>query len=563
MSVEWEPLKGTEEWPAWMGMRMTICLGLVILGSVALAATDDGEWAAKRAAAVARPRSFVYNTDGCDMLYWPKKLPITVENFTGRRLKDALGTRIGTISYCPQSAGFGHFTCRKAGEPLTATVPKSGVYNSAAEFFKLGTDALQMATEFCATNQLEVFVSIRINDQHDAWPGADGKASPLFPPFKRQHPECLMGALNKRDPRNQGLFSRAATWSCVNFAERAVREHMKKFVRELVTNYDVDGVEYDFNRHFMLFRSVALGGEATKVELETMTTLMRELKAITEEVGRRKNRPIVIAMRAPDSIEYDMAAGVDLENWFKEKLVDLWIGGGYFRFNHWRTSADFAHRYGVRFYASLDESRIEWATKRCQLPVMPRNSIFDYAGRISAALAAGCDGVYVFNLENEELRAVAKYDPTKPAIKLYYAVDRGSGGYSSECWVKGGSRFNRMPKLDPGGNAVSGEPWGQGKVLSLKGGESYAFGIELGDDSAWCPETTALVLTNLKGGEVMLKINGCEISKPKFQDGQFGFDVPPQAVKAGLNDVVVTFPADAPAGSTFNDFAIRVSPIQK
>ena len=87
-------------------------------------ALGDGDYAALKAAALARPRGFVYNTDGCDILYWPTNLPVSVENFTRRRLVHALGTRITTISYCPQSAGFGHFTCRKAGDPLTGTVTK-------------------------------------------------------------------------------------------------------------------------------------------------------------------------------------------------------------------------------------------------------------------------------------------------------------------------------------------------------------------------------------------------------------------------------------------------------
>ena len=126
----------------------------------------DGDYAALKAAAMARSRGFVYNTDGCDILYWPTNLPVSVENFTRRRLVHALGTRITTISYCPQSAGFGHFTCRKAGEPLTGTVTKehNGVEtarNAAQDFFDLGTDALEMASAFCRTNNLEIFVSIR------------------------------------------------------------------------------------------------------------------------------------------------------------------------------------------------------------------------------------------------------------------------------------------------------------------------------------------------------------------------------------------------------------------
>ena len=50
----------------------------------------DDAWAARRAEALARPRTFVYNTDGNDAHNWPSNLPVTVENFTGRRLVHAL-----------------------------------------------------------------------------------------------------------------------------------------------------------------------------------------------------------------------------------------------------------------------------------------------------------------------------------------------------------------------------------------------------------------------------------------------------------------------------------------
>ena len=537
---------------------------LIVSGAVALALAGSTceNWDSKRMAAVNRVRPLVYNTDGCDILYWPSNLPITVDNFTGRRLKDALGTRITTISYCPQSAGFGHFTCRKAGEPLTGNVPhpKGGCYNSASDFFELGTDSLEMATEFCATNGLERFVSIRVNDQHDS-SSKPGNLSALYPPFKFEHPECLMGALDPESPRRKELYRGYAGWSCVNFGEGLVRKRMKAFVRELVSNYDVDGIEYDFNRHFMIFRSVATGGVATKDEIAKMTQLMRDLKAITEEVGRKKNHPIVIAMRMPDSVEYDLAVGADIETWFSEKLVDIWIGGGYFQLNQWERSVALAHRYGIKFYASLDESRIERAVKRHGLRMIPgRMTIPFYAARMSAALAAGCDGVYVFNIENEFLRKVATIDPGVAKEKCYFAVERGSGGYCPDHWLKGGWRYNRMPMLDPGGNCSDEHPVGDGLVKSMSGAETYPFEVALGDDFGGSvqPKTTAEVLTNLKVGTVMLTANGVSVGLASVRDGLFVFDIPMGLLHKGLNAFAVTFPREAPRGSTFNDFVVRV-----
>ena len=127
-------------------MKSKTAIGLV---AVLAAATTGGcvgngkDWEALRKDALDQMRTFVYNTDGCDILYWPTNRPVSVAAFTDRRLKYALNSRIAVVSYCPQSAGFGHFTCRKAGEPLTNTVTvihhgNPSAQNAAADFFALG-----------------------------------------------------------------------------------------------------------------------------------------------------------------------------------------------------------------------------------------------------------------------------------------------------------------------------------------------------------------------------------------------------------------------------------------
>lgn len=522
---------------------------------------DDREWQEMRKAAVERPRSLVYNTDGCDVLYWPSNLPVTVGNFTGRRLRFATGTRITTVSYCPQSAGFGHFTCRNAGEPLTNSVPHpaGGHYNSAAKFFEIGTDALEMASDWCRTNSLEMFVSIRINDQHDS-SSRPGNMSALYPPFKVAHPECIMGDLNRGD-RQKELYRGYAGWSCVDFSKPTVRERMKRFVRELVTNYGVDGIEYDFNRHFMLFRSVATGGVATADEIETMTQLMRDLKTITEDVGKSKRRPIVIAMRMPDSVEYDMAVGADIETWFREGLVDIWIGGGYFQLNQWERSAALAHRYGVRFYASIDESRIGGYVKSMGLRAIPgRMSLAHYAARMSAADAAGCDGVYLFNIENGFLHSVATLDFRAAREKLYFAVDRGSGGYRPDSWLKGGWRYVNMPLLDPGGNCTEEHPFGTKAVKTMKAGERYEFEIAIGDDlsASHGVKVTAIALTGLKGVSPGVAANGSDVKLISSADGFSTYEIPAAILRKGVNSFAVTFPEMIDGATAFNDFAVKV-----
>ena len=508
----------------------------------------DDAWAARRAEALARPRTFVYNTDGNDAHNWPSNLPVTVENFTGRRLVHALGTRITTVSYCPLSSGFGRLTCRKAGEAYCVKSHR-GKRHVSADLFAMGTDPLELASAFCRTNGLEIFVSIRVNDTHDA-AGTFEKPDLLFPDFKKNNPDCLMGRPEK------GLRPPFCNWSAVDFSHEKVRAHMRKFVRDLVENYDLDGIEYDFNRHMQLFKSVAMGGEASQAELDLMTAFMRELRAITEEVGRKKNHPILVVMRAPDSVDYCRAVGIDLARWFDERLVDIWIGGGYFCLNPWKVSADFAHRHGVKFYASMDETRIPGAAARRPVPPLKgRMTLPFYAARFADAMASGCDGVYVFNIEGSFLHQVADIDPlrTKGRETIRFAADRGSGGYRPWRYLKDGGRFINLPKIDPG------EP------RRVKPGETCAFEMFVaGDSLAGATKATAKVLTNLKAGEkVAFACNGRPFEMAEFRPGVFVCPFPANALKAGANAFSVTFQQTAGKGTTFNDFALRIIPQDK
>jgi hypothetical protein len=182
-----------------------------------------------------------------------------------------------------------------------------------------------------------------------------------------------------------------------------------------------------------------------------------------------------------------------------------------------------------------------------------RNQLPFYAGRFSAAKEAGCDGVYVFNIENDFLREVASVNPRDTAgiAKAYFATERGSGGYRPWNWVKDGGRFDRLPSVDPG------EP------RRMKGGETYAFDMFFGDDfgGANPPKVTAKALTNLKGCEsISLSVNGRMVEVPSATNGLFECNLPPDMLSKGCNRFSVSFPSSAPEGSTFNDFAIYVQP---
>ena len=515
---------------------------------------DEAAFEAKRQAMLDRIGPFIYNTDGCEMFYYPGNQPITKEAFWSLRHDHAKGTAIRTVSYCPLSSGFGFFVVPGVGEFNTRSYEcKSDIhhvyprgakdvrhYNAATEFARLGTDAVQMSIDWCRTNGCQSFVSLRFNDTHDQ---SAEYGHVFFPPFKAEHPDWLMG---RKDAR-----PKVCSWTAVDFGRPYVRGRMRTFVRQFFEKYDMDGFEIDYFRHCQIFKSVADGGVASEQECAWLTDVMDYVRTTAEEFGRKRGHPILIAIRTPDSVGYCRAVGIDLKTWFERKLVDVWTSTGYFQHEQWPTTVAFAHKYGIRCYASMDESRIPGAARSGKCPIIDgRETKAHYRARFAAAFAAGCDGANLFNLEYARLTDIAKEAPRDLVglSKLYFATDRGSGGYRPTSWLVDGDRFNRMPTLDPC------------RPHELKPNEAYAFEMMLGEDfeAAAAKGLKALVEVLAlpdAATSVRVSLNGHPLTLTKKEGDVLNFKVNPDSVKKGLN----AFSAVSAEKNHLRDFAVRVT----
>ena len=123
-------------------------------------------------------------------------------------------------------------------------------------------------------------------------------------------------------------------------------------------NYDVDRIFLDFFRHCVLFKA-AWGDPLGDRERDALTELVTRTRERLRQLGAIRGRPILLAVRVPDSIEYCQAIGIDLERWLADGLVDMIVPGGYFRLSRWEDSVELGRQYGVPVYPSLDESRVE------------------------------------------------------------------------------------------------------------------------------------------------------------------------------------------------------------
>ena len=175
-----------------------------------------------------------------------------------------------------------------------------------------------------------------------------------------------------------------------------------------------------------------------------MTDLLRRVRGMTEEVGCRRGRPILVMIRVPDSIEYSRALGLDVQRWLQEGLVDLLVTTCYFQLNPWQYSVELGHKYGVPVYAGLSEARVLGQER------FNRDQVECYRGRALYAWNAGVDGIYVFNYFNPRgavFRELGDSRLLRDMNKLYFVTVRD--GNPNE-YLAHGDEYRNVAILTPG-----------------------------------------------------------------------------------------------------------------
>lgn len=325
--------------------------------------------------AMSRKRKVVFDNDGGDVFYYSQDtLP---EDLLASRTVPALDAGVDTYVY---TTGWGFGIGLHKSNVGSTLVTKRGIAkdNKTGDFLKKGTDCLRITSEYVKKKGTEFFWGMRMNDTHDA--GYDhihmeGNR------FKEENPEVMFG---------KGIKHGAVT--AVDYASEKVRDFAVSYIMDVVDRYAVDGVFLDFFRHPIFFRSNAMGEKATLEEMAMMTDFMKNVLEAMNQRRLRDNKYYLIAIRVPDSMDYALDIGLDIETWLKNGYADLLIVSSYLQFNHWTYSTYIARKYGIPVYPSLDESRVQDTVPRYK-----RNCLKAYYGRIMNVWNAGCDGVFMFN----------------------------------------------------------------------------------------------------------------------------------------------------------------------
>ena len=517
----------------------------------------------ERRQAAERKRHLIQNNDGADARYSCDTA--SPEEFLGVYTSGLKGSRVSTISYCTH-IGFGTVSHRsQIATPLTAKTGSLGK-NILGELIQAGTDPLQIMVDFCRGNDIEIFASFRMNDIHDSDVNPDGTlyCPEFFSPWKHAHPDYLLGEYGQMLPYYNHLGNQRG-WSGADYGIEAVRDYMFSVIEEVCLNYDVDGIELDFMRHPQFFKSHVCDGKAEDKDRAVMSQFVARLRQMTEKVGMSRGRPLLVAIRTPDSVGFCRDIGLDIEHWMQKDYFDLFIPGGYIQMRQWADSVELGHRYGIPVYPALEESRFIDLEDG-----FDRNTLETYRARTANVWSSGADGVYLFN-------AIYLFEPDHPAYrelgdpqalkhkdKTYYI------SYLSTALLDGflkGSmdRHMLMPALHSKTPEV--RHLHPTQHLTVKRGQSAQLPIQLEDDFSEhvAGESDVIVLLRvwvdsmIRPGDVQVTVNDEPLAQGNLDGHVPEYRVDPSILHRGMNNIGFSSAHDSSSDLVICDAQVRVS----
>ena len=346
---------------------------------------DEARWSASKRARVEAARArrrVIFNDDTYELSRDDAGTP---EGFLSRRLKPLAGTHVSTIAWSVLGGWADAPVYDSKVQPIYGDAhggpptywPK--VTENIKSMVAGGVCPFQAVIDFSRDGGMEAFASIRMNDVHDSFiPGG-------LTTWKMRHPEWLVDT-------NGTLPDFELYTSSQDFSHEPVRRRKLEIIEEICERYDVDGFELDYIRHPVLFSRRMRGEPCTRDEIEIMTSLMRQVREMTDAAAARRGRPVLISARVPDSFALSLDNGLDLQAWLEQDLVDIVIaGGGYAPCSlPVEEFIEASRPHGVQVYPCINQGAAS--------DVSGGSVLEGVRGLVSTWYRAGADGVYFWNV---------------------------------------------------------------------------------------------------------------------------------------------------------------------
>jgi hypothetical protein len=166
-------------------------------------------------------------------------------------------------------------------------------------FYAAGYDPVKVVQQRCREKGILFLGGMRMNDRHHENQGCiKGK-------FINDNPQYRI-----KEPHYQGMG--------VDYKHDAVREKLLECLADLLSVYDLDGIEMDYMRWINMFEP----GEGEE-HTELLTDFMRKSRAIIDETASERGYGrMPLGVRMPPRVADCAYLGFDIKTWIDEGLID-------------------------------------------------------------------------------------------------------------------------------------------------------------------------------------------------------------------------------------------------
>ena len=280
-------------------------------------------------------------------------------------------TSVTTYMVCPNWCSTFTYPC-KVGE----VVPRA-LAPALVTAIERGQDPFGNFLTYLRQAGKEVFITYRMNDVHNANdPNDPGTAS-----FKKQHPEWLVdpSAPQRKDGdwMNYGF----------DYSHAEVRAYILRSLTDLAERYDVDGFQLDWMR-FPRHLSGTTAGQAWS-KRDALTGFVASVRKMLDEVGSRRGRRMLLAVRVPTTPAGCKYLGVDVAEWARQKLIDFLTPAPFLSCDYvipFEAFRNLLADHPIPLYAGTDLNH----SGRC-------HTVESYRGWALSMYDQGADGLNLFN----------------------------------------------------------------------------------------------------------------------------------------------------------------------
>ena len=367
--------------------------------------------------------TFVINANANRAWYPSKKIPSILD-----------GYKRGDREYFR-----GHAVCQGIREPEAVEEfldNFSRFMNRYQDLIDAGVDWLAETAKACRRRKISSWVSIRMNDMH----GSCNPEGSFFnhPLFKKEELRLKHASYGLQNPQDRTGF---------NYEKPEVRAMMFEQIREVVEDYDFEGLELDWWR-----QPLCCEPGASPETLAMMNDWFRQIRALTQRQAKKTGKPYPFGMRIPGALGPLKAIGVDVVTLCQEGTLDFVIPAGF-----WATTWDMPHdefrkRLGdrVTIYGSVDDGANSLPTQNESGTVKERMRYISASPEIVRAnaagkLALGAQGIEWFNFFCTDQPLTPGIQSDYTALRDIDKLDFLRGKPKQYCFGTAGAFFNPTP----------------------------------------------------------------------------------------------------------------------